>query len=315
MRKQRPISLPHLSNALLRSLGDAGSVAVVSPQNWLMVTSFKQLREQLLRDRRFDTVVRLGAGAFRQITGEVVKVALSVISVPIATKHRVTGILAHRALGVEAKAYAMRQNNLVCPLQTDQLANPDSRITLTRLTPGMLLEGHAQSIKGNTTGDDPRFRRSHWEYDRLSEALARLQSAPTAPGVFSGCSDVLRFREMTHPALKQGVEIRSQRLWGRPGVVVHLMSGLRAALSTGAMTDQNVAVLIPKKPDSLGAIWAYCSSESFANDVRELDDSIKITSATLGKVRFDLDYWTSVARDELGTASGAVLQRPNTMAL
>lgn len=280
----------------LAFVGEGGTVAAVSPQNWLMLTSFKQFREGLLGKHRIDTVARLGAGAFRQITGEVVKVCLSVVSgAPARSQQRIAGLLAHRAIGVEAKAATLADGNLVGPLQSDQLANPDSRITLTRLTPGMLLEGHCQPIKGNTTGDDPRYRRAHWEFDDLREGIVRLQSAPTVEGVYSGCSDVLRFHEMTEPEIRPGVEIRSQHLWGRPGVVVHLMSALRATLSTGAMTDQNVAVLVPKSEDALGSIWAYCSSFGFSNDVRELDDSIKVTNATLGKVTFDQSAWASVA--------------------
>lgn len=280
----------------LAFVGGRGTVATVSPQNWLMLTSFKQFRTDLLKQHRFDSVARLGSGAFRQITGEVVKVCLSVISGSSArSNHRIEGVLAHRQVGVEAKAEALAKGELVTPLQSDQLANPDSRVTLTRLSPGMLLEGHCQPIKGNTTGDDPRYRRAHWEYPVLSDQIARLQSAPTVPGSYSGCADVLRFHEMTHPEVRQGVEIRSQHLWGRPGVVVHLMSELRSTISTGAMTDQNVAVLVPRKEAALGSIWAYCLSDSFADDVRELDDSIKVTNATLGKVTFDQAAWQSVA--------------------
>lgn len=280
----------------LSFVGERGTVATVSPQNWLMLTSFKQFREGLLKERRFDSVARLGAGAFRQITGEVVKVCLSIVSgSAVNSQQHVAGVLAHRVAGVEAKAESLANGDLVTPLQSDQLNNPDSRITLTRLAPGMLLEGHCQPIKGNTTGDDPRYRRAHWEYDHLDEGVSRLQSAPTVPGAYSGCSDVVRFHEMTRPEIRPGVEIRSQHLWGRPGVVVHLMSELRATLSTGAMTDQNVAVLVPKKDAALGSIWRYCSGSSFADDVRELDDSIKVTNATLGKVTFDQAAWEAAA--------------------
>lgn len=276
--------------------GAHGTVATVSPQNWLMLTSFRRFRANLLTERRIDAVARLGAGAFRQITGEVVKVCLSVVSAaPPRSDHRVTGALTHRFMGVEAKAAALANGTLARPLQSDQLANPDSRITLTRLTPGMLLDAHCHPIKGNTTGDDPRYRRAHWEYGVLSEGIARLQSAPTVPGAYSGCSDVLRFHEMTEPEVRPGVEIRSKHLWGRPGVVVHLMSALRATLSAGAMTDQNVAVLVPKNEGELESIWAYCSSARFSDDVRELDDSIKVTNATLGKVTFDQATWASAA--------------------
>ena len=203
--------------------GRSGSVAAVSPQNWLMLTTFKPFRANLLRTHRVDALARLGAGAFRQITGEVVKVALSVTSgQPAESHHKIAGAMAHRVPGVEPKANYLRSGELVRPLQSDQLANPDSRITLTRITSGMLLEGHAQPIKGNTTGDDPHFRRSHWEYDHISDTLRRLQSTPSVPGIYSGCSDVLRYKDMTVPELKPGVEIRSQHLWGRPGVVVQI---------------------------------------------------------------------------------------------
>lgn len=276
--------------------GERGTVATVSPQNWLMLTTFKQFRKKLLKERRVDAVARLGAGAFRQISGEVVKVCLSVVSgMRAESKQRIVGALAHRVVGVEKKAEVLARGDLVRPLQAEQLSNPDSRIILFLLTPGMLLEGHCQPIKGNTTGDDPRYRRAHWEYPALADGISRLQSTPTVPGVYSGCSDVLRFRDMTQPEVRTGVEIRNQHLWGRPGVVVHLMSELRATLSTGAMTDQNVAVLVPKNDASLGAIWAYCSSNNFAEDVRELDDSIKVTNATLGKVTFNPADWQPVA--------------------
>lgn len=280
----------------LSFVGAKGTIATVSPQNWLMLTSFKKFRNNLLTERRIDALARLGAGAFRQIGGEVVKVCLSIVSGTTAkSQQRIAGVLTHRVVGAEAKAETLTNGDLVQPLQSAQLANPDSRITLSSLTSGMLLEGYCQPIKGNTTGDDPRYRRAHWEYEYLVEGISRLQSAPTVSGIYSGCSDVLRFHEMTEPEIRPGVEIRSRHLWGSPGVVVHLMSDLRATLSTGAMTDQNVAVLVPKNEAARRSIWAYCSSSNFADGVRELDDSIKVTNATLGKVTFDQAAWASVA--------------------
>jgi hypothetical protein len=291
-------------------VGQRGTVATVSPQNWLMLASSKAFREAVLSERRVDAVARLGAGSFRQITGEVVKVCLTILSAsPAIPGQRIAGLLAHRELGVDAKSKFLQVGLIVESLQSDQLANPDSRITLTRLTRGMLLEGYALPIKGNTTGDDPRFRRAFWEFELLSDGISRLQSAPSVPGVYSGCSDVLRFADMTQPEVRPGVELRSQQLWGRRGVVIHLMSELRATLSTGAMTDQNVAVLIPKQEKDLGAIWAYCSDPSFSEDVRELDDSIKVTNATLGKVTFDAKRWAIAAR-ERGPLPAAASKEP-----
>jgi hypothetical protein len=58
----------------------AGTIAAVTPQNWLFLTSYKKLRERLLKERTWDMVARLGPGAFETIGGHVVNVALLAIS-------------------------------------------------------------------------------------------------------------------------------------------------------------------------------------------------------------------------------------------
>jgi hypothetical protein len=59
---------------------NAGTIAAVTPQNWLFLTSYKKLRERLLKERTWDMVARLGPGAFETIGGHVVNVALLTIS-------------------------------------------------------------------------------------------------------------------------------------------------------------------------------------------------------------------------------------------
>ena len=61
-------------------LAPHGAQAVVTPQNWLFLTSYRKLRERLLQDRTWNLVARLGPGAFETIGGHVVNVALNVLS-------------------------------------------------------------------------------------------------------------------------------------------------------------------------------------------------------------------------------------------
>jgi hypothetical protein len=65
---------------ILRWLATGGTTAVVTPQNWLFLTSYKKLRERLLKERTWNMVARLGPGAFETIGGHVVNVALLAIS-------------------------------------------------------------------------------------------------------------------------------------------------------------------------------------------------------------------------------------------
>ena len=45
------------------------------------------------------------------------------------------------------------------------------------------------------------------------------------------------------------------------------------------------------------AIWCFCSSPEYHQAVRRIDQSLKVTNATLTKVPFDLDHWTRVAEE------------------
>ena len=45
-------------------------------------------------------------------------------------------------------------------------------------------------------------------------------------------------------------------------------------------------------------IWAFCSVSGFRDDVRAIDQKLKVTNATLVKVPFDLEHWTKVAAEQ-----------------
>src|SRR4051812_46605558 len=77
--------------------------------------------------------------------------------------------------------------------------------------------------------------------------------------------------------------------WGKTGVCVTQMRSLPASLYSGEIFDKNVAVVLPKNPAHLPAIWAFCSSPEFAAAVRRIDATLNVTNATLVKVPFDLE--------------------------
>jgi len=89
--------------------------------------------------------------------------------------------------------------------------------------------------------------------------------------------------------------IRGSRAWGKRGVVIRPMRHLPCALYTGEFFDNNVAVIVPKRPEYLKAIWVLCNSPQFAESVRRIDKALKVTNATLAMVPFDLASWQAVA--------------------
>ena len=101
--------------------------------------------------------------------------------------------------------------------------------------------------------------------------------------------------------------------WKSKGVVVSAMGSLPATLYTGMAFDNNTAVIVPYDPDHLPAIWCFCSSPEYNEAVRRIDQTLKVTNATLVKVPFDLAHWTKVAQENtpMASPSRTPTTRPN----
>jgi hypothetical protein len=77
-----------------------------------------------------------------------------------------------------------------------------------------------------------------------------------------------------------------------------MMRDLPCGLYSGELFDQSSTAIIPRSASNLPAIWAYCKSSEFHDDVRRIDRAVKVTNATLVKVPFDLERWKIVAAEE-----------------
>ena len=73
------------------------------------------------------------------------------------------------------------------------------------------------------------------------------------------------------------------------------MGSLSVTLYTGEAFDTNCSAIIPNDPKFLPAIWAYCQSSDFNANVRNIDQKMNVTNATLVKVPFDIEYWQQIA--------------------
>jgi len=276
-------------------VGSVGTLAVVSPQNWLLLGSYADFRGGLLKNRRFDAVARLGSGAFRQITGEIVKVSLAVVSAQTPPPaQNIAGVLAHRVGGPEAKAAELRRGEIVRPPQTSQIANPDTRITLTAISREVLLATRARALQGVTTGDNPRFIRNLWELPFPNSDFRFIQGSVSSTAFYAGREHIIWWKDGEALQNDPRARIQGSTAWGKSGIAVSQM-GLAVTLYTGNVFDMNTAVILPTDERDLPAIWAYCASPEFADDVRDIDDALKVTNATLVKVAYDHARWQKVA--------------------
>jgi hypothetical protein len=282
-----------------------GTCAAVAPQNWLFLSSYRRMREQLLLTQEWILLARLGARAFETISGEVVNVILIVLTnAPPKSGHVTSGVTATAGEDSAAKARLLRYAALQEILQRNQLKNPDARITLDGSTDAPLLGRYASCYAGILNGDSPRFQRFYWEIETQGDLWVCQQSTVERSVLYGGRERLILFDE-AEGHLRELSEVRREKLhdsdqrgnraWGKKGIAISQIGGFPTTLYTGEKFDSNVAVLIPSDQSLVPALSAFCSSPEFRIAVRRIDSKLNVTNATFAKVPIDVDVWKTVA--------------------
>ena len=156
---------------------NGGSTALVTPQNWLFLGSYKTLRETMLRQVTWNVVSKLGPAAFDDMNWWAANTLLSIhTNLPHGYGHQLMGLDASREKGAANKAKLLVKSQVKMRDQFAQLSNPDARISLEETGDAQLLSKLAKSHKGITTNDDPMFLRKFWEFDLEPYGWERHQS-------------------------------------------------------------------------------------------------------------------------------------------
>ncbi len=287
---------------------DGSSTTLVTPQNWLFLSTYKNLRRRLLEQVQWDLVIRLGEHAFDSAQAAGAFAALLGLTKMRAAKGaNLATIDAAAEKSPERKADSLQKSMPIHVAQAGQLDNPDSRITFELSGDVQLLEVLATNHQGLSTGDNPRFRRSFWEVAAFGLKWEAEQSTVESAEPYGGRSGILlweggrgdlyRFGRENVESL-HNVDTRGKEAWGQLGVAVAQMRELPVTLYGGQKFDTNAAVLIPKSRENLLALWTYCLSPEFHSCVRRIDQKINVTNATLVKIPFDLAHWQKVAAEK-----------------
>ena len=281
-----------------------GVQAVVTPQNWLFLTSYKKLREKLLKQRAWNVVARLGPGAFETIGGHVVNVALNVLSADRPPQHsRMCGIDVSDFQPTGAKDQAIIALEIRCVAQVRQLNNVDLRIAFEIAPIRRRLDDYCQSVEGLTTGDLERFVGKFWEGEFTDCWEPYIQSIEVNTH-YGARTDRVRWENGTGALSRfptahnfPGEVMNGKRVLGETGLRIAQMRRLPVTTYTGEVFGKNGATVVPDDLRHLPAIWCFCSSVEYNEEVRRIDQSLKVTNATLAKVPFDLDRWAAVAKE------------------
>lgn len=302
-----------------------GTVTAVIPQNILFLDSYKGFRKQLLTDKCWEFVARLGEHSFQSTSAAGAFVAM--LSFSHAKAKNGTYFSAVDASAVRGqkpitatekpailKGAAVDEElglGIVYALnQLRQLKNPDSRITFHEPSELPTLESYTFCRLGLGTGDSPHYLRLFWELHYPAANWALYQTASSNRARTTGLSTVVAWDaeenrvyglspEERHQAHNQ--DYRGREAWGRNGVLIGVMGTLPASLYFGSKFDKSAAALVPKNDENLLALLAYATSDAYPIQVRKLDQKLMVTNATLAKVPFDLEHWQEVASKKYPT--------------
>jgi len=281
-----------------RLASQSGAFGLVTPQNWLSLSSYTGLRDELLGSVAWHALARLGSGAFLAISGEVVQPVLSVHSTG-ELHRRFFALDCVEATGTEAKAKCLASTQLGWMTPQQQREHPDSRVVFGQLGEHPLLQERAHGVHGLGTKDSPRFVRYFWEPGPGAPEWEPLQDTVRQTVSWGGCEQVV-FWEGGNGVLAALGSVGAAILAGsmaydRGGILVSQMGDLPCTLYHGRHFFKNAAVISPADPALVPALWAFCSSDEYHKAVRLLDSKMNVTNSTLVKVPFDEDRWRAVA--------------------
>jgi hypothetical protein len=135
-----------------------GSIATVTPQNWLFLKSYKELRIKLIKESQLNVICDLGPAAFHDMNWWAARTALIVCTENLAnSKHLYMGLNADTGRELARKPKLMREEAPRVLSQTQIKSDPDYRISINEVSSGRLLSEFADTFVGLQNGDTPRW--------------------------------------------------------------------------------------------------------------------------------------------------------------
>ena len=301
----------------LELCAEGGTAALVLPQNWLFLTSYRNLRKKLLKAETWRLLARLGPGAFETISGEVVKAILLTLSRRHPTRRpdgafdqatpagMMCGLDVSEFRTAGEKAKALREAEIKGVEQARQLENPDATVVLGKVASGSILRDYAFSIQGFGTSDNAPFVRLFWEFSHPVSGWDPIISAVGSTIDYGGRESLLCWENGERRYYRHAMSLKAEgrlggwksggEAWGKTGVSISEMRDMPCTLFTGQQYDNTAHAVIPKQSSDLAAVWCFLSSGALVNGLRKQHQGLKVSNHALLNVPFDRTHWAQVA--------------------
>jgi len=278
-----------------------GTVAAVTPQNWLFLGSYKKLREALLTQASLVMVAVLGEHGFESSAAAGAFTALVVLSAAHPTsKSEFAGVDANDARNPVGKVAILCGPGLAMVRQAAVRSSPAQTITIRPISKQATLAAHATSWQGLVTGDSNRYVFKTWEVGDYKGVWKRFISSPDQTLPFTAREHVVRWDGANGDLHKRSGahNFPPSSVIGRRGVILSQIRSIRATLYDGEIFNDTSVPILPNDPKCLDALFAFCLDPEFTELVRNSTQSIQIRPGYFLNVPFDPARWQQVAAEK-----------------
>lgn len=280
---------------------EGGTSSVVLTQNWLFLTTYKAYRKKLLNKYDLSLVVKLGGGAeaFEVGPGNITNIAMVSINNSQNMSDVLRGIDTSKYKTVALKSGALINSEVKSVLQTKKLSNPDCVISLDDDEDLPRMSSIINAYTGLQTGDLPRYIGFFWEIDHLGIDWVFQMGTTSKTCDFGALSHILFWqRGEGSLSMSSKAYLRGQAVWHSKGIHVSQMGEIPVVRYLGTSWSNSGAVIKPKNNDYLGAIWCFLKDKKFRVEIKKINNKLNIDPGYFEKIPVDLDYWTTVAKEQ-----------------
>jgi hypothetical protein len=294
-----------LSTAFLvraRSLARSeGTIAYVTPENWLKQASYRDLRADVLTNQTLVWTVLLGEEAFREFGNRGPRTALFVAnnvrprSDSASWSINVSSAPGPEQVSISEKLEGLMKQDLLIVAQARHASRPNARIVLEDLAGGELFGAVVDVLQGSSTGDDSRYVRMFWELEDFDQWNFYLTSSAQDP--FGGRENVWAWAgEDCALANDPGARIQGFSALGKAGIAVAASRSVKFSRYCGEYYNKALATVVPLDEADLAAVWTFFESGEFERSLRKIDQGVFVTPGTFRDVPIDIAYWRGLSR-------------------
>ncbi|MFM2042555.1 MAG: hypothetical protein RLY86_1131 [Pseudomonadota bacterium] len=278
--------------------GNALSIAFVVPTSFQSLRSYREFRYKVLSRMRMNAIVRVGAGSFETITGQVVNVSLVIGE--NAAPNQIRWIDCFGVKMILDKVEYIADGNMNTVSQAVYGKIRDYVLSPSPSLGDKLLADYVEAYEGTSRGDSEKYDRAFWEMARIAgESWSFMLNSPSDERFWSGRETVIRWESGSGElASSPEARIRGRELWGSSGIAVARTSNLKTTLGSGEIYAQNILLVRPAMASNFSAVWCFLTDGNFKSSLRKINQKPLIPSALVKSMPFDLAHWQKVAAEK-----------------